>query len=275
MSEIRIQAPRKVGEKLEQSLMLFSNHWYKVNLVYVIMTLFCGLLALLFLRLGTRKMSMRSPRGAQNMVEWVMDFTRNMVQETVPSEKFTNFIMPLALTMLVYLFIANWLGLIVTVNLAIKKPIPWLGVTQKMINDAHGSALVNIIHSPTASMSVALGLSLMVWVISHIVGLRHPRKYFKHYASPMFAIHLLEEITNPLTHGLRLFGNIFAGEALIAVILGVPYALGWIPMGLPLLVLWLLYSGFVSTIQAYVFTILLSLYIGGKYFEDDHAGAHA
>lgn len=260
---------------MDSSFVLFPNTWYQIDLVYVGATILCGLLALIFIRICSSRLDMRSPRGAQNLIEWVVDFTRNMAGETVPSERFANWILPFAFTMLIFLFISNWLGLIASINFAIRKPIPWLGITQSSIAAAkHNTVIVNIFHSPTASMSVALGFSVMVWIISHAVGLRHPKAYFKHYMSPMFPIHLLEEVTNPLTHGLRLFGNIFAGEALIGVILGVPYAFGWIPLGLPLLLLWLLYSGFVSTIQAYVFTILLCLYIGNKY-HDDHAPAHA
>lgn len=260
---------------MELKLTLFAGHWYEMDLTYIVMTVLCGLLALLFIRIGVRKLDMRSPRGAQNLLEWIVDFTRNMAGETVPSAKFANWILPFAFTLLVFLFISNWLGLIATVNLGIHKPIPWLGITQQDIamNANHGD-IANLLHSPTADMSVTLGLALMVWLISHIVGLRHPRHYAKHYLSPMFPIHLLEEITNPLTHGLRLFGNIFAGEALIAVILGIPYAFGWIPMGLPLLLIWLLYSGFVSSIQAYVFTILTCLYIGNKYHDDSISANH-
>lgn len=259
---------------MEQSFTLFPGAWYQVDLVYVGATILCGLLALILVRVGIRKLDVRSPKGAQNLVEWMVDFTRNMAGETVGNEKFTQYILPFAFVMLIFLFIANWLGLIATVNIGVQHPIPWLGITEETIAHAKNqSAVVNIMHSPTASMSVALGLSLMVWVFSHAVGLRHPKAYFKHYMTPMFPIHLLEEVTNPLTHGLRLFGNIFAGEALIGVILGIPYALGWIPLGLPLLLLWLLYSGFVSSIQAYVFTILMCLYVGNK-FHDEHAPAH-
>jgi len=254
---------------MEPTFYLFPNSpLFKVDLVYVGATLFCGLLALLFIRLSIRRLDMRNPRGAQNLIEYIVDFARDLASQTVGNERFANWILPFSFTMLIFLFISNWLGLIATINIGIRKPIPWLGITAADVAAGKNhNVLINIFHSPTASMSVALGLALMVWIMSHAVGLRHPKAYFKHYMSPMFPIHLLEEITNPITHGLRLYGNIFAGEALIGVLLGVPYALGWIPMGLPLLLIWLVYSAFVSTIQSYVFTILMCLYIGNKYHD--------
>lgn len=252
---------------------VFTGHWYSVNLTAVAMTILSGLIVLVLIRLGVRKMDMRSPRGVQNLIEWIADFTLNMARETMPNERIVRWIFPLAFTTIVYLFVANWLGLIATVNLHIGHPIPALGITAQDIATAHKSGKdfveVALFDSPTANMSMTLGLAVLVWLISHFVGLKHPKSWIKHYKNPLA---ILEEVTNPLTHGMRLFGNIFAGEALTAVFLGAPMLFGWIPWTLPFLLVWLAYSAFVSTIQAYVFTILLTLYVGNKTHDDS---AHA
>ena len=250
---------RKVGETLIAFPYLFPDSIFKINIVTIAMIFVAGLIALIFLRLATRKLDMRHPKGWQNIMEWGMEFTRTMVGDIVPSERFIQFIMPLAFTVLIFLFVANWMGLVATISIHLNTPIPWLGITASDLQSANGD--VALFDSPTANLSMALGLAVMVWLVSHYQGLHRPKAYFKNYLNPL---HIIEEITNPLTHGMRLYGNIFAGEVLIASILTMPILFHFIPTGLPLLVGWLLYSAFVSSLQAYIFAVLMVLYIGMK-----------
>jgi F-type H+-transporting ATPase subunit a len=113
--------------------------------------------------------------------------------------------------------------------------------------------------SPTADASVTMGLAFMVILMSHYLGLtRNTKHYLKHYVEPhwaMFPLNVIKEISKLLTLGLRLFGNIFAGEVLIAVILMAGF---W---GIIPLIAWQGFSVFVGAIQAFVFTILTMVYI--------------
>ncbi|MDQ0189425.1 F0F1 ATP synthase subunit A [Alicyclobacillus cycloheptanicus] len=242
---------------------LFANTFFPINLTTIAMMVFAGLVVLIALRIAVRKLDMH-PRGFQNVMEWAVEFTATMAKDTMPNEQVVQWIMPLAFTMLIFLFVSNWLGLIATVAIHLHHPVPALGITAEKLSESKGEVM--LFDSPTANMSMTLGLAVMVWIIAHARGLRHPKIWLKHFVSPS-PLAILEEITNPLTHGMRLYGNIFAGEALIGIFLGIPYLFGWVPTGLPLLLVWLFYSGFVSTIQAYVFSILMCLYIGNKSFE--------
>jgi F-type H+-transporting ATPase subunit a len=244
---------------------LFANSAFKINLTTIAMIFLTGLIVIVVLRLGVARMDMRKPRGLQNLIEWAAEFSTTMARDTMPNERAVQSVLPLAFTMLLFLLVANWLGLIATISFHFDHPIPLLGLTKDALATGHGE--VPLFDSPTANMSMTLGLAVMVWIISHARGLRHPKIWFKHLFSPN-PLGLIEEITNPLTHGMRLYGNIFAGEALLGVMLNVPLLLGFVPETLPLVVIWLLYSGFVSTIQAYVFAILLCLYIGNKSFDE-------
>ncbi len=246
---------------------LFSNSIFRVNLITIAMMILAGLVVLIVLRLSIRKLDMRNPRGLQNLIEWAIDFTANMARDTMPSEQVVQWILPLAFTMMAFLFVSNWLGLVATIAIHQQQPIPWLGITAQSLAMAHGE--VPLFDSPTANMSMTLGMALMVWVLSHATGLRRPKQYLWHFVKNPLGI--MEEFTNPLTHGMRLFGNIFAGEALAGAILTMPMLFGVVPTGFPFLLVWLLYSGFVSTIQAYIFTILMTLYVGQKSF---HGGVH-
>lgn len=243
---------------------LFAGTLWQTNLTVIGTILFTGLVIFVVLRIALARMDMRSPRGLQNLIEWAAEFTTNMARETMPTEQAVRFVLPLAFTMIMFLFLANWLGLIVTVAVHVNPGLSMWGISQTDLAAAKGEVV--LFDSPTASMSMALGLSVMVWLISHARGLRHPKQWLKHFYSPS-PLAIIEEITNPLTHGMRLYGNIFAGEALLGIMINAPFAFHWIPWQLPLIILWLLYSGFVATIQAYVFSILLCLYIGSKSFE--------
>ncbi len=239
---------------------LFAGTIFKTNLITLAMIILSGLVVLIVLRIAMRKMSVNHPTGMQNFVEWLIDFTTTLARDTTPDNATVRFVLPFAFVMIFFLFVANWLGLIMTIAIHINQPVAAWGISANDLLQAHGEVMV--FDSPTANMSMTLGLAVMVWLISHGRGLRHPVQYLKHYgANPMG---IIEEITNPLTHGMRLYGNIFAGEALIGVILSMPMLFGFVPTGIVFLIVWLLYSAFVSTIQAYVFTILMSLYIGQK-----------
>ncbi|MDP9727763.1 F0F1 ATP synthase subunit A [Alicyclobacillus tolerans] len=240
------------------------RHTFPINLTTIAMIFLTGLIVIIVMRVGLRRLDMRNPRGLQNMLEWAAEFAANMARDTMPTEQAVRFILPLAFTMLFFLFVANWLGLIAIVAVHIHHPIQHWGITPQ--DFAQSKGIVELFDSPTANMSMTLGLAVMVWLLAHARGLRHPKQWLIHFYKPS-PLAIIEEITNPLTHGMRLYGNIFAGEALLNVLVSAPRLFGWVPLTLPLTIVWLLYSAFVSTIQAYVFSILMCLYVGNKSFE--------
>lgn len=244
---------------MPQHPFLFPNAWYRVDLVTVSWTIIVGLAVAIVLAFMVRRLNMRSPRGLQNVMEWAIEFTTNMSRDTMPSERGVKFVVPFAFVMLVYLFFSNWIGLLVTIDYVPGHNISWLGMT--------AGAKYSLLNSPTENMNMTLGLAILVWLVSHAYGLRNPWRWLKTYRNPMA---IIDEATNPLTHGMRLFGNILAGEVLIEALLKMPMLFGFIPTGLPLLIIWMLYSAFVSTIQAYIFALLLTLYIGHKDYSVSH-----
>lgn len=245
---------------------LFPGTIWQTNVVVIATIFLTGLIVFILLRLAVARMDMRHPRGLQNLVEWAFDFSESMAKDVMPSDESRRFVRPLAFITLLFLFVANWLGLIMSITVHFDPHAHVWGLSPSDLQTSKGD--VELFDSPTSNMSMALGLAIMVWVISHGRGLRHPAKWFRHLLRH-FPFGLLEEITNPLTHGMRLFGNIFAGEILLGLLLRAPFAFHFIPWQLPFIILWLLYSGFVATIQAYVFSILMCLYIGMKSFEAD------
>lgn len=217
---------------------------WNLDLTVVLTTTVTCILVLLITILASRQRSL-VPRGIQNVVEMIIEFTRGMVRSNLDSktsERFYGF----SFTLFLFIFIANQLGLIF--NLTTHG------------EGGHGVALWK---SPTADINVPIALAIVITLIAHFLGIKKsPKKYFSHYFQPfwpMFPLHLVDEISKPVTHGLRLWANIFAGEVLIII------CLKYSPLatGAPL-VLWLGYSMFVGLIQAYVFTVLAIVYMSLK-----------
>jgi F-type H+-transporting ATPase subunit a len=235
--------------------------WFDVTVM--IMTTITCILVFLLAVFAARKLSM-VPKGVQNLVEMVIEFTQGIVRSNLDAktgERFYGF----AFTLFLFIFIANQLGLMFNVVTVPHESIPALG-----INVEHGGEHHNAYawwKSPTADINVPIAMALAITIVAHFLGIRKSaKKYAKHYFEPfwwMFPLHIIDELAKPVTHGMRLWANIFAGEILIAVLL---MGQNWL-LGAPLIV-WLGYSVFVGTIQAYVFTMLAMVYMSQKLSSD-------
>jgi len=115
--------------------------------------------------------------------------------------------------------------------------------------------------SPTSNLNITLAMTLMTWVVHHVLGFRyHGLKYYKHFMGPvpvmapfMFVLEVISNLARMLSLSVRLFGNIMAKEILLSVLFMLAGAF-FAP--LPILCLGVL----VSLIQAVVFVLLSVLY---------------
>ncbi len=122
----------------------------------------------------------------------------------------------------------------------------------------------------------------MVVALSHYYGVKMKglKEYSKDYLRPvpfMLPMKIIEEFANTLTLGLRLYGNIFAGEILLGLLAGLAtshysqsVALGLVgTLGaiLPMLA-WQAFSLFIGAIQAFIFTMLTMVYMSHKISHD-------
>lgn len=195
----------------------------------------------------SRHLQMKPTKG-QNMIEWVVDFTNGITRSqmnSTESAKYSYFIFIL----FVFLFVANQFGLIFQFG--------WNGR--------------ELLKSPTADPVITLTLSLLCVTLSHFAGIAQNgmKGYLKEFVSPFalfLPIKIVEEFSNFLTLGLRIFGNIYAGELLLGLIGQVAFSHGvWtMPIGLALEVVWQGFSVFIGSIQVYVFVTLTSVYISRK-----------
>jgi F-type H+-transporting ATPase subunit a len=226
----------------------FMGLWF--NLSNVLMITVASLVVFLIAVLTTRKLAMK-PTGAQNFIEWVMDFVKNIINSNMDWKTGGRFHL-LGLTLIMYIFVSNMLGLPFAV--AVGHDLWW--------------------KSPTADPVITLTLAVMVTALSHYYGvkLRGTKEYAKTFVQPvafLFPLKLLEEFSNTLTLGLRLYGNIYAGEILLALLAG-GLATGFAGTLVAILptIVWQAFSIFIGAIQAFIFTLLTMVYISHKVSHD-------
>jgi F-type H+-transporting ATPase subunit a len=123
---------------------------------------------------------------------------------------------------------------------------------------------------PTDTLKTNLGLSLLVFVLTHVLGARaHGPKYFKHFLGPwlplaplMLPIEIISHIARPVSLAMRLLGNISADHAVVLAFFGVMPFLVPVPF--------LVMGVFVSVVQAVVFSLLSTVYIGTAIAHEEH-----
>jgi F-type H+-transporting ATPase subunit a len=141
--------------------------------------------------------------------------------------------------------------------------------------------------SPTADTNLTYAMAIVVIVAAWIYGIqtRGAKAYFSHFLQPfpfLLPLNIIEEITKPISLALRLFGNIFAGGILLALIGSLTHwTVGALPVGGVLsiffAVLWKLFDMAIGLIQAFIFALLTVLYFGqaAGSGHDDHDEQHA
>lgn len=130
--------------------------------------------------------------------------------------------------------------------------------------------------------AITLTLAVMVVALTHYYGVKMKglKEYSKDYLRPvpfMLPMKIIEEFANTLTLGLRLYGNIFAGEILLGLLAGLATShysqsvalglVGTIGAILPMLA-WQAFSLFIGAIQAFIFTMLTMVYMSHKISHD-------
>lgn len=254
----------------------FGTTW---NLSTLGMILISMIIVIALAFAGTRNLSVENPGKLQNFLEWLVEFIQNLIGSTMDPKRGAKYMM-LGLTLIMYIFVANLIGLPFGIVTEHEEPLTVFGteiISEEDVHHAHDTGAHLAVawwKSPTADMSATMGLALMVVLLSHYIGLRTSVSgYFKHYAQPHWAfipLEIIAEIAKLLTLGLRLFGNIFAGEVLIAVILMMPVFIGVLAPGIAPMIVWQGFSIFVGVIQAFVFTMLTMVYISQKQNVGDH-----
>lgn len=118
--------------------------------------------------------------------------------------------------------------------------------------------VVPMVTTPTKDLNTCVALALVVFFSVHYFGIRELGLlgYFKQLASPIFMLPLefISQISRTLSLSMRLFGNIISGEIIVAVIFSLVPVIAPLPLQI--------FTMFTGLLQAYIFTVLASVYVG-------------
>ena len=240
----------------------------------VFWSILLGALACWLLWLGARKATSGVPGRLQAAVEILSEMVENQAKGVIHNAKSRKLVSPLALTVFVWIFAMNAMDLL-PVDLL---PLAWQGVT----GDHHAYQRV----VPTADLSTTLGLSISVLLVCLVYNVKikgaggwaHELVTAPFGAHPVlwpinFLMQIIEFVAKTVSHGMRLFGNMFAGELvfmLIALMGGVwawqfnPLSGGfWRGVGDVIAgSVWAIFHILIITLQAFIFMMLTLIYVG-------------
>jgi len=276
------QAPTS-GEYIHHHLTHLSNietaspvdfhvvHWDSV--------LFSSLLGLVFLVIGmlvARRVTSGVPGRLQAAMEFMIEMVDNQAKAIVHNATSRKMVAPMALTVFVWIFLLNAMDLL-PVDL-----LPWL------FQHASGDPEAKLRVVPTADISVTMGLSVGVLLsclyynikIKGAGGWAHELVVapFGTSKNPIaafflgivnFAMQMIEFVAKTVSHGMRLYGNMYAGELifLLIALLGGAFTFTAGGFGLALMHIiagtaWAIFHILIITLQAFVFMMLTLVYIG-------------
>lgn len=246
-----------------------------INLDSVLYSVILGVIGCFVMWLAARKVSSGVPGRFQAAVELLVEMVDNQAKANIHNVQSRKFIAPLALTVFVWIFLMNAMDLL-PVDLL---PHAWTQVYGAMGHDPH-HAYMRVV--PTADLSTTLGLSTSVLLLCFLYSIKikglggwgHELITAPFGAHPvLWPINLLmqgiEYLAKTVSHGMRLFGNMYAGELVFMLIALMGGAMAFSFSGMALTVghvvagfIWAVFHILVITLQAFIFMMLTLIYLG-------------
>jgi F-type H+-transporting ATPase subunit a len=234
-----------------------------------------GVVTCLLLWMAARKATAGVPGRFQAAVEILVEMVDSQARGIVHNATSRKFVAPLALTVFVWIFLMNAMDLL-PVDLI---PYIWERIYGAAGGDPH-HAYMRVV--PTADLSITMGLSLGVLLVCLFYNIKvkgaggwlHELFTAPFGAHPLlwpfnFLMQIIEFVAKTVSHGMRLFGNMYAGELIFLLIAmmggafaltgtGIGLAIGHIIAGF----VWAAFHLIIITLQAFVFMMLTLVYIG-------------
>ena len=247
-----------------------------INYDSIVVGLILGVLALFVFWRAAKSATSGVPGRFQAAVEILVEMVDNQAKANIHNAESRKFIAPLALTVFVWIFLMNAMDML-PVDLL---PVLWQGAT----GDHH--AYLRVV--PTADLSTTLGLSSAVLLLCFYYSIKikglggwiHElfTAPFGTSKNPLFAailgvvnfaMQIIEYLAKTVSHGMRLFGNMYAGELVFMLIAlmggaaamslsGVLLPVGHIIAGS----IWAIFHILIITLQAFIFMMLALIYLG-------------
>ena len=247
-----------------------ATGFWVLHLDSVIFSVVLALIFVIMFRIAARKATSGVPGRWQNFIELAVEFVDSQVKDAFHHK--SSFVAPMALAVGFWVFLMNFMDML---------PVDLLPMV------AGGVGVDHLRTVPSTDPNIALGMSLTVFLIAFGYGfvkkgiggigkefLFHPFEadniVVKILLMPInFLLKLVEELAKPLSLGLRLFGNMYAGEMIFILLacFTLNYSVSSLGNNLSLLVQillavgWTIFHILIISLQAYIFMVLTVVYM--------------
>jgi len=238
-----------------------AGNFWAINVDSMFFTVVLGTLFLALFRRVAVNISTGTPGRLGAMVELIVEFVDTSVRETFHGK--SDLIAPLALTIVCWIFLMNFMDLI---------PVDWLPSLAHLV----GVDYLKVVPSTDLNITFGMSISIFILIIFYSVKIKGvggfvvgdllmsplnpkdlgvPKIFWPFVMTFNFILELVALLAKPLSLSLRLFGNMYAGELMFILIalLGI-----W---QLPLHFGWAVFHILIVTLQAYIFMMLTIVYL--------------
>ncbi len=216
-----------------------------------------GAFFLFWFKKAARNVTSGVPGGLQNFVEMLVEFVDTQVKDSFHGK--SKLIAPLALTIFVWVFLMNFMDLF---------PVDLLPMIASFI----GVDYLRVVPSTDLNATFAMSIGVFILIIFYSIKIKGVVGFAKELLFQPFGpwlmpfnllLKVVEEIAKPISLGLRLFGNLYAGELIFILIALLPW---WIQPALSFP--WAVFHILIITLQAFIFMVLTIVYLSMAH--EDH-----
>ncbi|MDA9679957.1 F0F1 ATP synthase subunit A [Gammaproteobacteria bacterium] len=224
-------------------------------------SIFLGGFFLVIFTMAARSASAGVPGTLQNLCEMAVEFVDDNITQVFGSKP-NAIIGPLSLTILVWVFLMNMMDLV---------PVDWIPHLAALA----GVPYMKVVATTDPNATLGMSISVFILVLYYNFKIKGPLKFgaslvthpIPHWSMYWFnfILEFVDMLAKPLSHGLRLFGNLYAGEMIFILIALLPFWAQW-ALSLP----WAIFHILIIALQAFVFMILTIVYLTQAHEVDEH-----
>ncbi|WP_207060724.1 F0F1 ATP synthase subunit A [Motiliproteus sp. SC1-56] len=224
--------------------------FWAINLDTMLFSVGLGMLFIWLFKKAATKATTGVPGNLQNFCEWIVEFVDEQVKSSFHSRN--QVVAPLALTIFVWVFLMNLMDLI---------PVDWIPYLAQQM----GVPYLKIVPSTDVNATMGMSLSVFALIIYYSLSVKGPKEFIGEltlqplgkWALPAnLFLEGVNLLAKPVSLGLRLFGNMYAGEMIFILIALLPFWIQWV-----LSVPWAIFHILVITLQAFIFMVLTIVYL--------------
>lgn len=251
MSAEGINTPQEYIVHHLTHLQIGSGFW-SVNLDSMFFSITLGIVFLAIFRKVAKKATSGVPGKLQTAIELIVGFVDNSVKDIYHGK--SKLIAPLSLTVFTWIFLMNLMDLI---------PVDFLPSAAKALHVPY----LRVVPSADVNITLSMALAVFALILFYSIKMKGVSGFVKEltlqpFNHPVFIpINLILEgvslLSKPVSLGLRLFGNMYAGELIFILIAGLlPWWSQWL-LSLP----WAIFHILIITLQAFIFMVLTIVYL--------------